>query len=908
VLSRRRVLTLLALLSCGAEARAQSAVSLRAARADAVTIDAGDVVTSAFIARNVGPDTARVRLRLEVPRGWSALAAGDPMKVAPAGKELILASVSTPHSTAAGRYLIRAGLDVGAMDSLVVIVRARRGMDVLPLDVPGWVLAGAPFSVRFLVRNRGNLTAHVRLDGWSVQGVRCRTEPDAAVLEPGATVVVSVIGVATASLVRTVDDLVELRANERDDATVRAAAASRTTFVPRNASGPDLATVPVQLVLRAAGAPSGVSPIVAEGGGLLADGRTSVAFSATAATNRRSQFGFGDAESYRLLVQNDRWHIRLGDHGYGLSPLLTDGLVGVGAEAGVQTPALDAAVYAERPRWMPTPATEIGARLGMPAAWPVRLYGAGLTRLGADREAVRVGAFGVDAPLPLNGALGLEAARSDSGGTPGIAGRLHAVGRSDAWSYSLNALRADPGFAGRLRGATTADASVEAHPMSRLTLSLSASGRDWRPPLLPNAPFDQRFSNVTATAAWAGVLSLEYGTLNRRDRTNDSITVDGVQRSLRASTSLRWRGLGATVSAERGIVDDAMTRLHSDYTMLSVSLRADLGAAGVLSAYGTRSSGRTLSSGASGVLSSGANLQLHFPWSMEVFLSASAQRASLGDYDGSGAWLGQADARIDHRFTSGATLGLRAHALQRAAVFGTPNARGLFVEYRVPLRMPTGPSRERGRAVGVVLDAATGQPFAGALVRLGNEAAVTDAHGRVSFRGLAAAVHRVELNATRPAAGALLVGDVEVDTRAGGDKPVQFSVAVARGAEVRAIVRLFDFAGTTVSTRGDSIVDAGVMPNVLVALEGARDTLWQASDERGRLDFGRVPPGNWVLRVRSGDVPEHHAFAVERMALDVRPGEQLNVELRLLPQRRTVTFVGESVELRARRMPGNDKK
>ena len=890
-------------------ARAQNSVTLRVARREGVSADAGDVMTAAFTLRNSGSDSTHVRVSLAVPAGWLALTGRVNVHVAPHDRDVVLLSVATPSGAPAGRYVLRASVDDQATaDSLVVTVREHRAVEVLPLDAPGWVATGMPFAARFLVRNHGNLPATYELNGTSVQHVKVRTEPSVAQLPPGGTVIVEVRGMSHPGLLNAVDDLVELRVSDRDDNSVSASASQHTTFVPRGTVGGNYSTVPIQIAIRAAGAPSGVSPVVIQGGGLLADGRTSAVFSLAAPTNRRSQFGFGEREEYKLLIENNRWKLKLGDNIFALSPLTSSGLLGLGGEVGLSTSWLEMGAYAQRPRWMSGSTTEYGARIGMPTAWPIRLFGTAMERMGDKRSTALVGTAGIDARLPFAGSLELEGARSDSGAAAGLAMRARLFAHGERWSISASGMRADSAYAGPLKGATVGDASAEYHPLSRLSFGVSASGRDWHPPLLPHAPASQRFTTTSASISWVGVLTLEYTTLERRDASTDSVTVSGHQRSVRASTSMSLGRISLTTSAERGLTEDRLVMGRDEYTALSLNLRADFGSAGVVNLYGSKSYGATLSSGTSGVQSSGANIQLKLPLSLELLVAVAAQRATLGDYDGSGVWFGQGDVRLDYRFDNGATLGLRAHRIERTAVFGTPNASGLFAEYRMPLHMPTGRSRDAGRAIGMVRDALTGAPVSGVLVRMNGNAALTDAKGRVMFRGLPPALHRVELDASHPTVGELVIGNAEVDLRHAGTKPVEFNVAVTRGAAIRAVVRRYDAGGSTINARADTLVDAGVMANVLVALEGAKDTLYQSSDEKGRIDFGTVAPGAWVMRVRTGDLPAFHNFANDRVSMVVSPGERREVELRLVPQRRSVTFVGDGMDLRAKKLPENKEK
>ena len=48
-----------------------------------------------------------------------------------------------------------------------------------------------------------------------------------------------------------------------------------------------------------------------------------------------------------------------------------------------------------------------------------------------------------------------------------------------------------------------------------------------------------------------------------------------------------------------------------------------------------------------------------------------------------------------------------------------------------------------------------------------------------------------------------------------------------------------------------------------------------------------------------GELPDHHVFETDRIEVTVQPGQRNDVELRLVPQQRTITFIGNDVALKA---------
>ncbi|HXD23271.1 MAG TPA: hypothetical protein VN613_07920, partial [Gemmatimonadaceae bacterium] len=620
-----------------------------------------------------------------------------------------------------------------------------------------------------------------------------------------------------------------------------------------------------------------------------------------APTGRQTPFGFGERDEYRVNFKSTDFSLKLGDNLYGFSPLTSGGMLGTGAQFQGTSGGFAGGVYAQHPRWVPGTQAEEGVFVGT-APDSARQATATFVERQSAGGPVTVGSVGGHVRLIANTSLQLEAASSDSNRAGGIAERARLAGTVRGVAYDLGILNGDRDFAGLARGTLIEDGSISAHLGRQFTLGATGSVRvsNFATPLqgLPA----QRVSTAAVTAGYGGLASLEYGWLSRHDD-GELSPLDGTQHGLRATTTVPFGLASVSVSYEHGTVDETLAAAGRAYNVVSVSTQAKLGRVGTLTFFGSHNDGNTLMGGSTGVANAGASLDVRLPLSLELALSTSAQRATLGVFDGSGAWFSESDARLDYHFANGQTLSLRERLWQNPTAEGSPNARAAYLEFRTPVRMPVGPSRSAGRAEGIILDANTHKPVTGALVRLGDQAAVTDKEGRVTFTGLTPGRVRASIDATGAAAGALLVGNAFVDISAAATRPATFSLAIARGGSVRALVSRLDAAGGTLAPNADSLVTVAMEPNVLVALVGERDTIYQASDDRGRVDFGAVAPGKWSLIVMPGDLPDHHVFETGRIELNVQPGERNDIALRLVPQRRTVTFIGHDAPIQAKPLP-----
>jgi len=321
-----------------------------------------------------------------------------------------------------------------------------------------------------------------------------------------------------------------------------------------------------------------------------------------------------------------------------------------------------------------------------------------------------------------------------------------------------------------------------------------------------------------------------------------------------------------------------------------------------MSFYAQHSDGNTLGSDSRSSLTAGMFAGVALGQSVRLTVQSSVSSMERLASETNATMYGQADARLDYRLPSETTIGLRGHMWINPALQGARDGNVVYVEVKKPLGIPVGRQRRLGRVEGRVADA-NGKPLSGVLVHVGDQMGVTDTKGQVSLFGLPSGVHPISLDAAGAAAQTMLVGDASVTVDGNSSRAASFSVGVARGARLRGRVRVLDF-GTTVPEKpegADSLVDAGALQNVTISLQGARDTLYQTTDDRGQIDFGAIPPGRWTLAVLPGaSLPDHHAFQNERIDLQLVPGDQREVELRVVPRKRTITFIGSGETLKVR--------
>jgi hypothetical protein len=224
------------------------------------------------------------------------------------------------------------------------------------------------------------------------------------------------------------------------------------------------------------------------------------------------------------------------------------------------------------------------------------------------------------------------------------------------------------------------------------------------------------------------------------------------------------------------------------------------------------------------------------------------------------------------------------------------------MEVRTPLRLPTSRLNLGGRARARVVDAETGRGVEGALVRMGDVAAITNKDGVASFKNLEAGQYHAVVEGGVEAGQIVEGGNVTVDSA----HAAEVKLNVSRGARVLTRLRRMERpnqGGSGPNAGPDSLTDAGPVKNAVLALISSRDTVWQSADDKGRVDFGAIVPGHYTIKVVAGDVPEFTQFEKKEFELDLKAGETREIEFRLVPQIRALQFIGEEAVLIAKPKP-----
>jgi hypothetical protein len=875
-------------------------VTLRAVTREPLRADPGDGIALSFTIENPGRDSARVLPRVHVPGGWTMPLGVPPVDVAPGARATWLVAIGVPASALAGRFIVRvamAGDAADAVDSVVVDVSKHPALEIFVDDSPRWTTRGQSYDVRAIVKNVGNAPLVAAVSTASSAGGRASVDHPRLPLNPGTSARIAIHVSPGRRSDLPDEELLSLVATD-SVATVSAATAARFPIVPASSEeSRSFSTMPSIVVVRQGAASSGVSPFAMEGAGRLPFANATADFSIR--TRASGLTPFTERDEYRASFRSPHLSGRFGDQPFELTPLTSSGMSGFGAELEASTLMGNVTTYAQTTRATWPMMREVGAMVATSDERSLSGSLGGVIRATAGDGVAHLGSASANGSFGL-GRVSAEAAVGDAGDALGSAGRLDIAGDNIGGprqvAYQLEYSRGSTHYPGPLRGSEHAGAQIGLYVADGLLVSANLNERVWAPPpLFQSAVTRERWTTGGIGATFANRTTIEYD-VAQRDLAAPLSAADGSQATLRATTGLTFRHASLTGNVARMATGWNHTGTDDIAYSYGTALSARFTRVGSTSLFVQRVDGCSLLGGC-GMTSGGAAAQLFLPASLDfegnVSMTQLQRSAESSSVMQRARWFAQGQASVGRTMSRGGRLAVVYRSWHN--VFATADRRpSVYVELRQPFGLPTGVLKRAGTAEGRIVDATTGDGVAGALVRVGDRAAISDRDGRVAFSNLSVGTHHISVRPPGPAASSVIVGRPILDISAHSDSPARFSLGVAPPAYVRVVVRL---ASDRDAPRGqeDSLIDSGAAAAVRVALVGGRDTVVRTTDERGSIDFGGIAPGRWTLVGRAADLPDQHAFEVEAFDFVVTPSERRTIELRVVTKRKAVMFMGPEV-------------
>ena len=859
-----------------------------------VVTEPRQVVSTTFAIHNGTGRDVEVEARWRLPSGWQPITPVATFPLARGESVMRLAAFTVPEGAPGGsydvRYDVRERQRPGPLitQTLRVTVRAVPRVQVVPLESPDFVVAGASYSSAFLIRNAGNAAVAVT---WRVRGrggVRAQPAEGSLSLERGESKRVEVT-VATTSAYQRAQARLAISAQIVGGGDV-ASATSAVQLVPR-ASALDAyytlgSRAGMNFVARdgRAGRTSGWQPEISGVGLIDEESRRYLSFHLRG-PDVRDRGSLGASEEYWLRLESDHSTAVLGDFSYGLSHLTDPGRYGRGALLAYRETQWGVSAFQMSDAYT----RSAGGQRGFNAWYrPTATTRIDTNLLSKDDATLPATVLSVrtrtEWAANLDTDFELGASDGDSERGRAVRGALY-DNRFPVRYYAVG-WAADPEFRGYLRDKKYLSAGFDFDRARGWGLRGHYRLQNWnlqaleeidpdelehRKPsdFMQSAPLERQASLGTdRPIGRSAQVTLDY---TLRTRTGDAAgaDVDVITRAWRAGLSQSWQDVSLHYSFERGGSLNRATSARFGTSMHMIAASWHASRTQSYSLYATRDENTFADEAETARTSYGLSAAYTPGFGTSLSFDAQTNQSKIGR-------SGTYSLSLIHEGESGASVRVAARRLE-----GRFARTDLLLSYSMPFSLPTLRRANVSALHGRVFDAQSGDGMGDVLLRLDGLTAVTNRRGEFAFPAVQAGAHQLTMDRTNVEVARVPAMTLPRQVELAGREAQPVEIAMARAVVIALTVKLHPPEPEPARAAG----------SVLVVLTNGEATFRRLTDTEGRVRLGGLAPGKWRVSVDAGTVQQGYVPAAETLELDVAPGASASAEFPLLPVKRVIRML-----------------
>jgi hypothetical protein len=895
----------------------------------------GTNIMATFRVTNQTPEDLEFIPETILPKGWKPITRDLPFEIAAVSSDLRLVSFHVPRETPAGRYEIsfsvasRKRLAVSDFYSITVLVLPVRRLRIRLLDAPAFVIAGESYTIPFQVINESNVAGTIRLEYNDTPAYIIQPDTSRFRLESGESRLTGIRVRTDAAIESMLTHYVTILARFAGDSAAADEGHSAVKIVPAGLVKTDRYNrIPVTLGVTYAAQKNGTLgqgwQFEVSGSGPLSRNNSDLVsfYFRGPDTYLENLYTYGLHEQYSMSYRNEKFQVDLGDKSYTLSKLTEQFRWGRGAEAQIRSKGWNAGAFAHRTLYFWSGSVRREA-----AAYLRRSFGGqnavGLNYLHKMTPDDDADLFSAQGNFRLNrlAELELEVAASPGDGKIRQACDASLTGRWKNFFYSGYWIYASPRYPGYYTNTRIQALGLSYRFLKNLRVDCNVNRQKQQYDVETHrvvAPV-LSYSSVGLAYEWTQNtrFSLARTAQSSKDRFYQPL-YNYSETAYRFDVDQSFRSLTLSGTVETGKTDNRL--LGRNAGMVRVTGTAQF-APSVRNAFsGTLSydDDRRYSDQRYKRWTLGLDLRSEVVKNTEINLSCQNQFSPESYFEDRNLFefsvLHRAGAA--HEFAVRCRKVLMHNSLDREEI-------AVKAEYRLTLGVPVGMNRSIGSVKGTLLDMENGKPVKRAAVRLNEYMAITDDAGRFSFQALPpGSDYYLSLDKSTIGMDKVLAQPtpLRVNVTGGGEKTldlgVERGVAVKGKVVVYAVVNdssdhfkaekmkqyLNEYYVAGSSQKKSSGIDVTVtngktrmvpdygLGSVLVELKKDDETYRRVTDNDGSFYFDGLRSGRWSLTVYEYNLPEMHRLEKPVSEIELKPGDERIVLVKVLPIRRQIQF------------------
>ena len=240
-------------------------------------------------------------------------------------------------------------------------------------------------------------------------------------------------------------------------------------------------------------------------------------------------------------------------------------------------------------------------------------------------------------------------------------------------------------------------------------------------------------------------------------------------------------------------------------------------------------------------------------------------------------------------------------------------------EYRLTYRMPIGIKTVKRKNIGIfrgrVFDGTKEDApgMEGVVIRVGPEAVATGKDGSFIFPALAPGSYSVYVDPKSIGQGKTTDRKYPISLEiVGGGDPIVMDIGILQGATFKgrvvlpAVEKLSGKEGIVGARVSGEEVRTGEVARILVELSRGDETIRRATDGNGEFFFDNIRPGTWNLKFYDAGLPAGFHLETEATTIELKPGEIMEFVNNAVQRKRVIQFI-DSGTLSAKPAKKNSK-
>ena len=908
-------------------------VEVRSTSPELLEIEPGKIVTGSFLISNKTQGEEEFIEKLKLPADWQEIISDQfPLRLKPQEQRVRVVAFLVPSTSPAGRhqisYSIRSERDynITDSDSISVVVLPVIKTEMLVEGKPEVVIAGDAYGLMLRLINRGNSRIDLRLKIKSTPTYPVSIKPPVIALEAGKSQVLKVEVKTDEKLKKRIKNVLQIKA-ETEDSSNGVVSVSRTVLVEIIPKITDefgrYHILPSQVTLMGAGqdGKNGLQAELSGRGSLDEEGKGGIDFLFRGPDiqeiSRR-----GRRDEYRLSYHYEDIQLHFGDGSYSLSPLTQKFCYGRGLEASISPGRYGLKAFYAENRWSQPKIRRVGTSLSYQFTKKLNIKGNFLTKRNRSNfspwsydEKLYSLESKVELAKTLN--LDLELGYYDTKGeeeSGELAFRINLDGQlSDQIRYSFENIYAGPNYFGYYNDADYTNSTITFPIYRKLRGNLSY--RSYKNNLDIDSTMEtanrekSRQASAFYSFPFGTRISLKYEDLIREDCVLPA-DYNYKEKTLKLGVAQTFGKFSLRTNIERGEFEDRLLATKNNN----------------LERYG---------------------FYLHFRPSYRQTYSLYTRTGHSSftwnpkrtkTIDISGSWFIKQNISFSLNYRSdesGSEESQKRNSIFSTLNYTLPNNHALvlrsqwskyeeekkgefsfLLKYIIPLRIPISKKKSIGVLKGKVYDQEKPEktPIPKVILTANEATAITHENGRYIFPSLKPGTYYLRVDKGSIGLNRVTTGKLPVIIEVRGGETITNDIGVVTSCKISGRVAIFDLPsdkkledkisisedslfligpGEKQDFEKDDLVKGKGLVNTFLEITNQEEVLRQLTDKKGRFFFEDIKPGKWKLKVYDYSLPAHHYLEQNEFQLELKPGEEREITVKVLPRRRPIQIIDQ---------------